>query len=190
MSDIGSQNPYAPPRAAVADRQAEQGSGIVLATRSSRFLAILVDSLPGFAIGIVGVIAVFATLGLSGIQAHEEFPTAVIVVLSLCGLAFVAFAIWNIYLVYNFGQTFGKRVMGIRVVRTDGSRASFARIFFLRWGAVALCSVVPIVGGLVSLIDPLLIFRDSQQCLHDTFADTNVATAESTPDATLAGSRG
>ena len=37
--------------------------------------------------------------------------------------------------------------------------------------------MVPFVGGLVSLVDALLIFRDDRRCLHDEIADTIVVTA-------------
>ena len=41
-------------------------------------------------------------------------------------------------LVYLYGQTFGKRMMDIRVVRIDGSRVTFARFVFLRWLPLAV----------------------------------------------------
>ena len=37
--------------------------------------------------------------------------------------------VFNIVRVYRRGQTWGKKVMGIRIVRTDGHRRSFARFF-------------------------------------------------------------
>jgi uncharacterized RDD family membrane protein YckC len=72
------------------------------------------------------------------------------------------------------GQSIGKRMVGIKVVRTDGSRASFARIFFLRNVVNALPNLLPYVGWLYQLVDPLLIYQDSRQCLHDRIADTIV----------------
>ena len=111
----------------------------------------------------------------------------------------IAWTVWTIVLVYKYGQTVGKKVMGIRVVRMDGSRVSFARFFFLRWLAVAVISwIVSVVGAamhlhflgnLVSLVDALLIFGAAHRCLHDYIADTQVVTAESSPNATLEGSR-
>ncbi len=190
MSQSDIQNPFAPPRAIVADKQIEAASGIVLATRMSRLLAVIVDSLPSFAIMIVGGITWAVTVGLHATPAAGDlFPAGAGAVIAVAVIGFLAYAGWNIYLVYSFGQTFGKRVMGIRVVRTDGSRATFKRIVFMRWGILVVVSFIPAVGSIMTLVDPLMIFRDSRQCLHDNVADTLVATAESSSSATLAGSR-
>ena len=103
-------------------------------------------------------------------------------------------------LLYKYGQTIGKKALGIRVVRMDGSRVSFARFFFLRglamaviaWivSAVGIAIHIPYIGNLVSLVDYLMIFGAAHRCLHDYVADTQVVTAESSPNATLEGSRG
>jgi uncharacterized RDD family membrane protein YckC len=68
-------------------------------------------------------------------------------------------------------------MLGIRVVRRDGSHCGLARIFFARYLPVTLLGAVPFVGGLVSLVDALLIFRDDRRCLHDEIADTIVVKA-------------
>jgi uncharacterized RDD family membrane protein YckC len=103
------------------------------------------------------------------------------------GLATVAFFIYSAVLVYRYGQTVGKRVMGIRVVRTDGSRVTFGRFIFLRWLPLFIVGVIPWIGYISGLLDLLLIFRDSHQCLHDNIADTRVVTAATSEGATLAG---
>jgi len=92
-----------------------------------------------------------------------------------------------VVLVYLYGQTFGKRAMGIRVVRTDGARVAFSRFIFLRWLPIAMIGSIPFVGWIASLLDPLLIFRESRRCLHDDIAGTRVVTAASSADATLRG---
>jgi uncharacterized RDD family membrane protein YckC len=77
-------------------------------------------------------------------------------------------------LVYQNGQTIGKRLLGIKVVRTDGSRASLSRIFFLRYLLNTLFMWVPLAGGLYALVDPLMIFGEARRCCHDYLADTIV----------------
>jgi uncharacterized RDD family membrane protein YckC len=61
------------------------------------------------------------------------------------------------------GQSIGKRLLGIRVVRMDGSPVSLARIVFLR-------NLVPeLIGAgcsLFGLVDACFIFADNQRCLH------------------------
>jgi uncharacterized RDD family membrane protein YckC len=80
--------------------------------------------------------------------------------------------------------------MGIRVVRTDGTRVGFGRFIFLRWLPVMLLGMIPLLGYVVSLLDVLLIFRENRLCLHDNFADTKVVTATTSEGATLLGSSG
>ena len=105
-------------------------------------------------------------------------------------IALAAFLIWSIVLVYRYGQTVGKRMMGIRVVRTDGSRVSLPRFLFMRGLPVAILGVLPLLRYVMFLVDSLVIFRESRQCLHDNFADTKVVTAASSEAATLAGDSG
>ena len=97
---------------------------------------------------------------------------------ALFGLA--GLLIWGgvtAYLVHKNGQTLGKKILGIKVVRTDGSRASLGRIFWLRNVIMVLLSMIPIAGMILSLVDSLLIFRESRQCLHDQIAGTIVVKA-------------
>ena len=60
-------------------------------------------------------------------------------------------------LVYRNAQTIGKKLVGIKVARTDGSRASLARIFWLRNVVNQLVTMVlafvPFVGGFYPLVD-------------------------------------
>ncbi len=69
------------------------------------------------------------------------------------------------------GQSIGKRMLRLRVVRTDGSPASLARIVFLRNGVIVLLGSL---CGVVSLVDALMIFGEERRCLHDQLADTIV----------------
>jgi uncharacterized RDD family membrane protein YckC len=92
--------------------------------------------------------------------------------ITLC--ASIAWAVITAWLVATNGQSIGKRLVGIKIVRTDGSRASFARIFLLRNVVNFLPTLLPYVGLLYQLIDPLFIYQESRQCLHDKLADTIV----------------
>ncbi len=138
----------------------------VLADRGSRFVANLVDQLIIIAPWLGGVLlAVLLGDGDSGIST----------LLSLLGLlAMLGMAMYQVYLAAQTGQTIGKRMMGIRVVRTDGSPVDLVRILFLR-------NLVPMVinaaCGIFGLVDPLFIFSEDRRCLHDHIADTKVVTA-------------
>ena len=202
MTDVNVQNPFAPPRAHVED-QFQAPQAMVTATRMSRFLAFIVDCSPGLVIGVIG--GIMAAIMLPGLFTGSFNPMAAgMGTLGVFIVIFVVFAIgwtiWQIVLLYKYGQTVGKKAMGIRVVRMDGSRVSFARFFFLRGLAIAVVGAVvggilgamhfPYGGNIVTLVDCLMIFGAAHRCLHDLIADTQVVTAESSPNATLEGARG
>jgi uncharacterized RDD family membrane protein YckC len=89
-------------------------------------------------------------------------------------VGFIAWAWITTLLVARYGQTMAKRLLDIRVVRSDGSKASLGRIFWLRnFVGIGLLSVIP----LYSLIDPLFIFGERRKCIHDLVADTIVVKA-------------
>lgn len=104
---------------------------------------------------------------VSGMLSGPGIVISVLALLAWCGI--------TAWLVATNGQTIGKRMVGIKVVRTDGSPASFARIFLLRNVVNFLPTLLPFIGLLYQLlIDPLFIFQDSRRCLHDMIAGTTV----------------
>jgi uncharacterized RDD family membrane protein YckC len=76
------------------------------------------------------------------------------------------------------GQTVGKILTRIRIVRAkDGSAAGFLHAFLLR-GFLARClRHVPLIGFLFWFVDNCFIFRDDHRCLHDLIAGTKVVKA-------------
>ena len=195
MSGVIEQNRFAPPRAEVED-SIETGTGLVEAGRGERFLATLID-------GLVPTVVILAILVVVAIPAYENYRQQQVPGIEppplgsghhvtatwawLGGFALLGYFIYSVVLVYLYGQTFGKRAMSIRVVRTDGARVAFSRFIFLRWLPIAMIGSIPFVGWIASLLDPLLIFRESRRCLHDDIAGTRVVTAASSADATLRG---
>ena len=176
------QNPYAPPTARVEDVSDISGPG-ELAGRGIRLGAILLDALIlGVAEGpaIFGGIKAMAAGGtaamtdrmavLSAIYLHNPY-------MPITGVLFCIWAIITILFVARNGQSIGKRICGIKVVRTDGSKASFWRIFLLRNLVNGIPSVIPIVSSIYFLVDSLMIFSESRQCLHDKIASTIVVKA-------------
>ena len=161
-----------------------------LAERGSRLLAATLDELILLAISlpmIIGAIPAMVALvgGAVGGEADVESLDTMSVLRTMVGgpgttitvLALIAWCVITAWLVATNGQSIGKRLVGIKVVRTDGSRASFARIFLLRNVVNGLPNLLPYVGWLYQLIDPLLIYQESRQCLHDRIADTIVVRA-------------
>jgi uncharacterized RDD family membrane protein YckC len=175
-------NNYAPPQSAVAD--APSGTD-VLASRGERFGASIIDGLlftvpliPTYMMVIPGMtrqgkpnaLAFWAAAAGTG----ARFYLAMVVCLALLGI--------NAYLVNKNGQSIGKKMLGIKVVRRDGSRATLARIFFLRnvLNSViqyAASLLMPILSSLYVLTDLLFIFGNARRCVHDYLADTIVIKA-------------
>lgn len=154
-----------------------------LAERGSRLLAASIDELILLAISlpmVIGALPAMTALVADAINGgslgSHELARAMIggPGTTLTVVALSAWCVITTWLVATRGQSIGKRLVGIKVVCTDGSRASFARIFLLRNVVNALPNLLPYVGLLYQLIDPLLIYQESRQCLHDRIAGTIV----------------
>jgi uncharacterized RDD family membrane protein YckC len=172
-------NPYSPPAAPVRDMPAEGASE--LAGRGTRLGAVLLDGviaglliyMPfGIAVGISGMRGIVGTDGQFNFQAF--LSSGALLALLPGALIYTAITIW---LVARNGQTMGKKLLSIKVVRTNGAKAGLGRIFWLRNVVITVVSAIPIIGGIVALVDSLLIFRESRKCLHDQIADTIVIKA-------------
>ncbi|MEH1129235.1 RDD family protein [Micromonospora sp. CPCC 206061] len=93
----------------------------------------------------------------------------------------IATALWFAYEVpatANTGQTIGKRIMGIKVVRTESTeRLGFGRSF-RRWNTLGLPTLLWLccVGFILQLVDCLYLLFDRPlyQALHDKSARTVV----------------
>jgi uncharacterized RDD family membrane protein YckC len=163
---MNSTNPYAPPRATVTDVTSDQEE-IELAGRGLRLGAALLD---GVIYCVFIYVPMFAGLLLSGGVRKETMSPLVGLLVLIGAAAWITLTI--LYVVRN-GQTIAKKLLAIKVVRADGSKASLGRIFWLRNVVPGLLGITIIFG----LIDILFIFSDSKQCLHDKIADTIVVTA-------------
>jgi uncharacterized RDD family membrane protein YckC len=164
------ENPYAAPLALVADEPVLEFEA---AERGTRLAAVLLDGL-FFGLSLVPVLVAAVFFADKG-GASGSVGAGIAVMLGL--LLPIGLLVWTCMLLARNGQTVAKKLLGIRVVRRDGSHCGLARIFFARYLPVSLMGAVPFVGGLVSLTDALLIFRDNRRCLHDEIADTIVVKA-------------
>lgn len=169
---VGSPNPYSAPLAYVSDVQIST-PGVAKADRGIRLAAVLLDGVPTFVIAMVGAVLAF-TVGTANDGKLSSFGIAVLVIM---GLLILGFGIYQLVQLHLTGQTFGKKMLGIKIVRNDGSRAGLGRIFWLRMFVPGLMGAIPFAGGLFSLVDSLFIFSEEQRCLHDLIADTIVIRA-------------
>jgi len=170
MNTSNPSNPYAPPKAFVQD-VVDQNAATELAGRGTRLGAYLLDTVVGL---VVFMPIMFS--GLFDFQTSELTPEKVSTgmwVFTIAGTIglFILTLVW----LHKYGQTVGKRLLGIKIVRSDRSRAGLARIVFLRYIVSALPGVI--LSGLWTLIDVLFIFGEKRQCIHDKIADTIVVKA-------------
>ena len=75
------------------------------------------------------------------------------------------------------GQSIGKRVMGLRVVKVGGDHASVWTILLLRNAVPVIVSAVPVLGQAFALANLAAGLREDGRCLHDHIAGTVVVRA-------------
>jgi uncharacterized RDD family membrane protein YckC len=172
LTRMNSTNPYAPPRANVYD--VNNAGENVLADRATRLVASILDGLIFGAMVylplIIGGVISGIVVGASG----GKPSVSIIGFTGLLGLAGLIVWAWlTIKFVNANGQSIAKKMLGIKVVRADGSPVSLGRIFWIRNVANVLLSIIPFYG----LIDALMIFGEPRRCIHDKLADTIVIKA-------------
>jgi uncharacterized RDD family membrane protein YckC len=167
-------NPYAPPRAAVSDIS-DPTASTTMADRGTRLVAAILDGIIFMGMFYLplllggGLSGAFSAANGGKFNAGAFFGVGGL--LALIGL--IAWIWLTVTYVSRNGQTIAKKMLGIKVVRTDGSPASLGRIFWLRNFVNALLGIIPLYG----LVDALLIFGETRQCIHDKLADTIVIKA-------------
>ena len=167
-------DPYAAPAAVVGD----VGGGCAddlesrKAGRGKRLGAALLDGL----VNLLWAAPFAAGWYMRASAARQGFPVP-----SLSGMLFflgavlaLAVIVVNCVMLHQRGQTIGKRMLDIAVVRSSGEPVALSRYILLRVVPIGLLGRIPMVGPFVGLIDVLLIFGKERRCLHDLIADTIV----------------
>ena len=165
--ELPTYNPYAAPVSRLEDVNTQV---LQLATRWSRLGAYLLDLLSFALLAIVAAVI----LPSFGKASSREIPQAF---MAIIGFAMLAIMIVHIVFLHKYGQTIGKRLVGIKVVQTNGMRCELWRFFFLRALPVGILSNIPFIGVIIGLVDSLMIFGQEQRCLHDLTANTIVIQA-------------
>lgn len=145
--------------------------GRPLASRTSRLAAYFVD-------GIAGLVASSPALVLLyvAVQAHSEellylgLGLYVVVATCLTGV--------QLYLVSTRGQSVGKILLRIRIVRfQDEGNPGFGGAVMTRMIIPLLIGQIPCLGSFFFIANFLWIFSAERRCLHDLIADTKVVRA-------------
>lgn len=172
-------NPYAPPETNPIPA-AQPGQNQTLASPWIRLGAAIIDGLIVMFV-CIPVMWVFHHIGVGGDSFTTTSDSFSFRVEGVFGQV-VWFAVWVAvnWSSLQSGQTIEKRLLGLRVVRKDGSPIPAQRIVTHRQlplEIAAMVSSVPIIRKLASLailIDALLIFRSGHNTWHDDIADTKV----------------
>lgn len=163
------------------------------ASRGSRLAARLIDWIMMLVPIIFLVIALMDAAFEAEVQSLKDNPTALMealqrqiqkaqttgnpTVMAMSVLILVVM-LGNIILLTMRGQSVGKLLAGIRIVRAaDGGRAGFVKAVLLRWFLFAVIESIQFIGPVLSLSNILMIFRQDHRCLHDLVADTRVVRA-------------
>lgn len=167
---MNSLNPYQAPAAVL--QETDSDAELEPASRMSRFWAATID-------GLIGLVTGLPLMMFFGVWRHllQGDKPPVHMMVSYGTAAVLAYLLIHGWLLYRHAQTVGKRALDIKIVDMEGNNAPLPRIMLLRYLPVTLASTLPVVGGLITLIDILLIFRQDRRCGHDLLAGTQVVKA-------------
>ncbi|QNH17507.1 RDD family protein [Xanthomonas sp. SS] len=166
-------NPYQAPEAPLPSAPLALDGAEVLAGRGERFGAALID----------GVIALATFLPLAALTgyfgrvmdaARGGEPMPWLTMAGYAVLSFVVFLAVQGYPLAKTGQTWGKKLLWIRIADLEGGQPPLWRLIALRYLPTQLLALVPIIGNFYALVDALFIFRKDKRCLHDLIAGTQV----------------
>jgi uncharacterized RDD family membrane protein YckC len=94
--------------------------------------------------------------------------------LGMATLSSLVYLLINGKLLERDGQSIGKRICRIKIIKPDGSIPALRDSFIKRNMVMAVIQGIPIIGRFLVLIDVLLIFRENRKCFHDDLAGTLV----------------
>ena len=146
-----------------------------LAGRGQRFLAVVINNL-----SYIPIVVLFVLSGAAVSPESGNISPLSMIFLMLTAIYTLALVCIQLYLLSANGQTIGKKVMGIRIIKQEtGENGGFVTNFLLREFIPLLIGFVPLVGSLFGIVDILFIFREDQRCIHDLIAGTIVVQSDS-----------
>ncbi len=128
----------------MSDDKSEIGSKIVLAKWSDRFFAWLIDFVIISSVSTLIIFALFGTIyyetNEAGLWAEntQYIPTSIL------------FFLYWVFLEYKTGQTIGKKILNLKVVRIDGFKADLKGVLLSSVGKSFLLPIDVILGGILT----------------------------------------
>ncbi len=157
-----------------SDMETSEDKLPTLAPRTKRLAAAVVDVFVFLPL-IVFIARPLGLIDLSQSQEIQAFDLEKNLKLFLIGQ--ILFLLVQGYLLQTRGQTIGKILLKIRIVGMKSERPGMIKLYLLRYFPFSLIAQIPVVGGLLALINLLFIFGKEQRCLHDRLAGTRVVNA-------------
>ena len=140
-----------------------------LASRTQRLAAAFIDGTLAF---LITGPTMYLTGGFDGILEGGSPSTSYTLAIALVGI--LVFVALHGKLLLASGQTIGKRLLHIKIVDSNGDLPSAQEHLFTRYAVYLIAPSVPMLGGLLSLINLLTIFGPQRRCIHDLIAATHV----------------
>jgi uncharacterized RDD family membrane protein YckC len=146
-----------------------------LASRGSRLGAATIDTIIMSAIEFpIMYVGGFWQTAIDAAKYHEQIPF--VTLLPWIGFGLSVFVLVQGYPLVRDGQTWGKKLVSIKIVDLLGRKPSIPQLC-VRYGVAMLVGGIPIFGRLATLVDTCLIFRGDKRCGHDLVAGTRVVHA-------------
>ena len=131
-----------------------------------RFLASFLDGIILMVVNLLIGVVTGLVLGLTGVDSNSTVYIMVMSVINI--LNYLVMFSYYVYFIGSRGQTVGKMIMGIKVMKFDGSNPSYVSAFLREVVGKLLSSIVLLLGYLWMLWD------SKKQTWHDKIAGTVV----------------
>lgn len=168
---MSEENPYATPETDPILATSATGP-LELATPSERFFGAFMDGLVGLVVAIPLWIAFYFFGVFSSMAEMGKIGFGFTLLLTVLHFPLYMAIQWKS--LKTTGQTIGKKLAKTRIVTMDGRKPEMNDLVFKRYAFVTVLSLVPVAGGVLSLVDALLVFKADRRCLHDMVAGTQV----------------
>lgn len=150
------------------DEKSKVGSRIILAKWTDRFLAWLIDFVVISSISTLIIFALFGTIYYEmnddGLWAEntQYIPTSIL------------FFVYWVILEYKTGQTIGKKILNLKVIRVDGYKPDLKGILLSSFGKSFLLPIDVILGGILT--------NEKRQRIFNKLGDTVVVKLKESKD--------